>query len=125
MLLGDLGDDVRLRSGENAIGDGDAHHEIVGCKAFATFAPGGADAIALGIDAPPLEVERGPLRHHAGTAGAREGADFVECLPGVLFALEAFGALGFRLFGLHRVGHVFLLSQEIENPRQLGLRRGR
>ena len=68
----EAGDDAELAGGEDAVGDADAHHEVIGGEAFAALAAGCADAVALGVDAPPFEVERGPLGHHAGAAFARK-----------------------------------------------------
>ena len=62
VLLGDVGDDARLGAGEQAVGQADAHHEVLGGFAFAVGSAGDADAVALGVDAPPLEVEARPTR---------------------------------------------------------------
>ena len=48
-------------AGEHAVGQADAHHEVLGGFAFAAGAAGDAEAVALGVDAPPFEVEAGPL----------------------------------------------------------------
>ena len=61
VLLGELADDAGLVRGEQAVGHADAHHEEFGGLAFAVGAAGDAEAVALGVDAPPLEVEIGPL----------------------------------------------------------------
>ncbi len=123
VLARDAADDAELMCGEDAVGDADAHHEVVGGEAFAALAAGGADAVALGVDAPPFEVERGPLGHHAGAAVARELAHLVEGFPGILCELEALGALGLGFFHLNSLIH-FFPSAEAESPRQLGLYRG-
>ena len=91
-------DDAELVGGEQAVGDADAHHEVLGGLAFAADAAGDAEAVALGVDAPPLEVGRGPLGHDAGAAIAGEVADLVERLPRVLLELEALGLLGLGFF---------------------------
>jgi hypothetical protein len=98
VLFGDLRDNAKLMCGQNAVGDGDAHHEVVGDQALAALAAGGAYAVALGVNAPPFEVERGPLGNDAGAAGAGKSADLIEGLPRILLALEPLGALGFRFF---------------------------
>ena len=51
-----------LVRGEQAVGHADAHHEVLGGLAFAVGAAGDAEAVALGVDAPPLEVETRPTR---------------------------------------------------------------
>ena len=81
---GEMAEGAELGGGEDAVGDGDTHHEVVGGEAFAAFAAGDAGSVALGVDAPPLEVETGPL-----------GEDGFA----VLFELEALGALGFGFLG--------------------------
>ena len=73
--------------GDDPVGNADAHHEVVRDQALATFAAGGAHSVALGVDAPPLEVMAGPLGDHAGAAFARKSAHLVECFPGILGAL--------------------------------------
>jgi len=107
VLLRELRNDAKLARCENAVGDGDAHHEVIGGDALAALAAGGAHAVALGIDSPPLEVERGPLGHHAGAAFAGEGAHFIERFPRILFPLQALGALRFGLFCWNSFGHDF------------------
>ena len=85
-------------AGEDAVGQADAHHEVLGGFAFAVDATGDAEAVALGVDAPPLEVESGPLGEHGLAAHACELAYLVPGLPGILGELEAFDLLGLRLF---------------------------
>ncbi len=119
----EAGDDASLVGGEDAVGDADAHHEVVGGKAFAAFAAGCSDAVALGVDAPPFEVERGPFGHYAGAAFARKLAHLVKGLPGVLGELKALGALGLGFFRLNSLIH-FFPSVDAKSPRQLGLYRG-
>ena len=99
VLLGELADDAGLMRGEQAVGHADAHHEVLGGFAFAVGAAGDAEAVALGVDAPPLEVEIGPLGRHGVAAVAGVLADLVPGLPGVLGELEALGALGLGFFG--------------------------
>ncbi len=99
VLLGELADDAGLVRGEQAVGQADAHHEVLGGLAFAVRAAGDALAVALGVDAPPLEVEPGPFRQDGVAAALSELADLVPCLPGVLGELESLGALGLGLFG--------------------------
>ncbi len=94
VLLGDLADDAELVRGEEAVGQADAHHEELGGLALAADAAGGADAVALGVDAPPFEVEAGPLGEDGAAAVAGELADLVPGVPGVLGELEALGFLG-------------------------------
>ena len=62
VLFCQLADDAQLVRGQQAVGQADAHHEVLGRLAYAILASGDARAVALGVDAPPLEVELGPLR---------------------------------------------------------------
>ena len=82
-------------AGEEAVGQADAHHEELGGFAFAGGASGDAEAVALGVDAPPLEVEAGPLGEDGVAALAGELADLIPGVPGVFGELEALGLLGF------------------------------
>ena len=103
VLAGEIGDDAQLMGGEQAVGEADAHHEILGGFAFAADAAGGADAVALGVDAPPLEVEAGPLGEDGFPALASELADFLPGFPGVFGELEPLGFLRLGFFdGLGR-----------------------
>ena len=95
---------------DDAVGNADAHHEVIGGQAFAALAAGGANAIALGVNAPPFEVDGGPLGNDAGAAFAGKGAHLVKGLPWVLLALQALGALGLGLFHLNNFSHFFLFS---------------
>jgi hypothetical protein len=96
--LGDVGDDAELVAGEQAVGQADAHHEELGGFTFTVGSAGDAEAVALGVDAPPLEVEAGPLGEDGVAALAGEFTHLVPCFPGVLGELEALGLLGFGLF---------------------------
>ena len=102
-LLGDAADDAKLVAGEQAIGDGDAHHKKLGGFAFAALAAGEAEAVALRIDAPPAEVES-PLLGNRVAAIDRKLADLVKGFPWIFGELEAFGLLGLGLFDGGRVG---------------------
>ena len=108
VLLRDVADGAELVRGEQAVGKADAHHEELGGLALAADATGGADAIALGVDAPPLEVEAGPLGEDGGAALSGEVADLVPGFPGVFLELETLGSLGLgfleRLGGWERCG---------------------
>ncbi len=84
VLRGDVGDDVQLVRGEQAVGQADAHHEVVTGQAFAVLAAGDAEAVTLGVNAPPLEVQASPLRQHAGASFAGKLANLVPSVPGVL-----------------------------------------
>ena len=93
VTLGNTGDRAQLVGTENAVGDANAEHEVVGRFSLAAFAAHGADAVTLRVNTPPAEVDAGPLGQHRGAAFARELANFVERLPRVLRLLEAFDAL--------------------------------
>ena len=86
--------------GEDAVGQADAHHEELGGFAFAADAAGGADAIALGVDAPPLEVEAGPGSVDVLAALSGVLTHFVPGFPGVLGELQALGFLGLGFLDL-------------------------
>ncbi len=97
VALGETGDGAELMRGQQAIGHGDAHHEVGSGFAFPANAADGADAVTLRVDAPPLE-EEAPFGGDGIVAVARKRADFFERFPGVLFALEALGFLGGGFF---------------------------
>src|SRR5258708_4188111 len=118
MGLGQLPDDAQLMRSQDAVRDADAHHEEFSGLAFAALASGRAHSVALGINAPPLEVRGGPLRRNAGAALARKGANLVECLPRILFALQAFGSLRFGLFYRSLVCH-HISQRETKSPRSV------
>ena len=105
-------DDTKLAGAQNAVGDGDAHHEEIRCQALAALAADSAHAVALGVNPPPLEVEGGPLRQDARSARAGKGAHLVEGLPRVLLALQPFRSLGFRLLVLNNLSHLLLFSHK-------------
>src|ERR1035437_8162460 len=108
ILARDSADGAKLAGRDDAIRNADAHHEPIGGQAFSTLAADSAYSVALRVDTRPLEVGRGPLWDNAGAAGASEFAHFVEDLPGILFALEALGTLGFGFFYFSSLGHFFL-----------------
>ncbi len=93
-------DGAQLIGAQQAIGQGNAHHEILGGFAFAARAADGASAVTLRVNAPPLEIEIGPFGEDSGAAVAREFLDFVEVLPWVFRALQALDLLGLRFFWL-------------------------
>ncbi len=99
ILLGQVADDAQLVRGEQAVGQANAHHEVLGCFAYAVLAAGDAEAVALGVDAPPLEVEFGPLGQDGGAAFAGELADFLPGVPWVLGQLQPLGLLGLGFLG--------------------------
>ncbi len=98
VLLRELTNHPQLRAGQNAIRQPNAHHEEFSGLAFATDSTGRTHAIALGVNAPPLEVGPSPLRKHRLAAFPRELADLVPGVPGVLCKLQPLGLLGLRLF---------------------------
>ena len=104
MLARDAADRAQLAGRNHAVGDANAHHEPVRRQPLAALAAGSAHAVALGVDAPPFEVGRGPVRRHALPSLARKAAHLVKGLPGILFVLQALHALGFGLF-LRNLAH--------------------
>ena len=93
-----------LVSPQNAVGDADPHHEVVGRFALAAFAPGHARAVPLRVNAPPAEV-RAPFLGDRGAAGAGKGANLVNRVPGILLALQTFGSLRLGFFNCGNVRH--------------------
>ena len=112
VLASERADDAKLAREDDAVGNADAHHEVIGDQAFAAFATGGAYAVALGVDAPPLEIGGRPLRYHAGAAFACKGAHLVKGLPGIFLALQALSFLGLGLFDFSGLCHGFLWGEE-------------
>ena len=100
VTLGNLCDGTQLIGAQQAVGQGNAHHEILRGFAFAARAADGAGAVTLRVNAPPFEIKVGPFGEDGGAALAREFLDFVEVLPRVLRALEALDLLGLRFFWL-------------------------
>jgi len=98
VLFGELTDDAGLVRGEQAVGHTDAHHEVLGGFTFSGGAAGDAEAVALGVDTPPFEVEIAPVGGYGFAAAFGVLADVVPGLPGVLGELEALGLLGFGFF---------------------------
>jgi hypothetical protein len=102
--LGKVGENADLLARENAVGDANTDHEVLGGFAFAIFTANYAEAVALRVDAPSAEIRADPLRRDGGVAAAGELANLVKMVPGILFAFEAIDALG---FGLCDSGHGF------------------
>ena len=72
VLARDSADGAELAGRNDAVGNANAHHEPFRRQPFTALAARGADAVALGVDAPPFEVGRRPLGHHTGPSLARE-----------------------------------------------------
>jgi len=104
-LFGELCDETSLFCGDQTVGDTDADHEERNGLAFPVFAAGNSRAVALRINAPGAEVGSDPFRRNGIEALASEGANFVEMVPGVLCAFEAFDALGFAFLDFGYFGH--------------------
>jgi hypothetical protein len=98
MIAGQRPNRAQLRCGRDAVGNPDPDHEEFSCFAGAAGPSGHSCAVALGIYAPPFEVELGPFRHHAGATFAGKGAYLLEGRPWIFLPLEAFGTLCFRFF---------------------------
>ncbi len=98
-------DGAQLAGRDDPVRDPDAHHEVVGRQAFAALAARGAYAVALGVNAPPLEVGRSPLGHNTGAARPGKCAHFIERFPWILLALQAFHTLGFGFFFRNGLSH--------------------
>ena len=105
-------DDAKLVGRQDAVWNGDTHHEVFRGQTLAALAADGANAIALRVNAPPFEVEGSPLGNDAGAALAGKGAHFVKGRPWVLFALQALGTLGACLFYWNNLSHISLFRQK-------------
>ncbi len=68
VTLRNLCDGAKLIGAKQAVGQGNAHHEILSCFAFAARATDRAGAVTLGVNAPPLEIEIGPFGKDSGAA---------------------------------------------------------
>ena len=53
VFFGEVADDAELVRGEEAVGQADAHHEVLRGFAYAAGASGDACTVSLGVDAPP------------------------------------------------------------------------
>ena len=117
VAFGEIGDRARLLAGEQAVGNANAHHKKRHGPAFAVFAANYADSVALGVNAPGTKVRAKPFRRNGTMALAGEFLDFVEMLPGVLFAFQPLDALCFGFFDLSHLR--FLPALKTKNPRCL------
>src|SRR5436305_14195397 len=88
MFFGGVSDGSELASIHDAVRDTDAHHEVVGGECFSAFAAYGSHAITLGVNAPPLEVGRGPLRRNRSSTLAGKLTNLLHLFPRVESALE-------------------------------------
>src|SRR5712692_9000506 len=86
--LDEAGDHPELVREELAVRDADPHHEAGHGLALAALAADGADAVALGVGAPPAEVGVEPRRRNGLIALAGEAPDLLDVLPGVHLPLE-------------------------------------
>lgn len=110
---GKIGDGADLVAGKEAVGDANAHHEKRSGLPFSTGAADDAESVALGVNAPRAEIGVEPVGRNRRVAFAGKLANFVEAVPGVLFALEALESLGFGfLGGGHLAQFPFVGSQE-------------
>jgi len=98
---GERGDGADLCAGEEPVGNADANHEEGSGLPFSAGTADHAEAVTLGVNAPGTEIGAQPFRGNGAVALTSEGADFVEMIPGISFALEALDALGFG-FGCWR-----------------------
>src|SRR5215469_10997890 len=93
-----MADRAQLARGEDAVGNADAQHEMLGGFALAALATDRANAVALRVNPPPLEINAGPFRRNAAAALERELTDLGDALPRILLALQPLYALRFGLF---------------------------
>src|SRR5262245_14819852 len=101
--LREVGDGSELRGFDDAVRDPDADHEVPDRFAFAALAADRADAVALGVDAPPAEVRPEPLGRDRVPALAGEALDLGVGLPRIQLTLEPLDTL--RLRFLHGFAH--------------------
>src|SRR5579859_1741238 len=86
VVFGKFGEDADLIAVQDTVGDTDADHKEFGGFAFAIGAADDSHAVALGVNAPGTEVGAEPFGWDGGAAIAGECADFIEVIPGELFA---------------------------------------
>ena len=98
VFLGDVGDGPKLVRLQQAVGNANAHHEERQRLPFSVFAADYADAVALGVHAPPAEICAQPFRRDGIEAFAGELADVVKAFPRILLPLKALDPLCLRLF---------------------------
>src|SRR5215472_12514692 len=96
--LCEVPDGTQLARVEDAVGDADAQHEMLGRSAFPGLAADGANAVTLCVNSPPLEVNTGPFGRNAAASLTGEFADFSNALPGILLALQTLDTLRLGLF---------------------------
>ena len=103
--------------GEDAVGDADAHHEVVGGQAFAALAAGGADAVALRVDAPPLEVECRPTRAPRWSGRRAQMRALRQRLPRDSSRASGVRRAGPWFLSWNSFGHIFLFEVKKQKAR--------
>src|ERR1700733_13615042 len=96
--LRNLADHSQLRARQNAIWKTNAHHKELGGFALSADASRSPHTIALRINAPPLEIEPGPLGKDRTPPILRKLANLVPGIPGILGKFQTLGSLGLGLF---------------------------
>ncbi len=95
MAAGEFGNGAQLVGAQQTVGDPDSHHEALQCPAFPALTAGYARPVTLGVHTPPAKIGPNPFRWNGVKPLAREASDFLQTLPWVLGALEAFDSLRF------------------------------
>ena len=98
VFLGDVGDGSKLVGMQQAVGNADAHHEEGQRLPFSVLAADHADAVALGVHAPPAEICSQPFGRDGIEAFAGKLADVVKAFPRILLPLQALDPLRLRFF---------------------------
>src|SRR5208337_3055520 len=114
----EISDGAELVAGEEAVGNADANHEERGGLTFSAGAADHPQAVALGVDAPGAKVGAEPLVGNRGVALTGELANFIEMVPGVFFAFEAFDALGFGFLDFGHMAQTSLTTRAL--PQKVG-----
>ena len=83
VVIGEIGDGVKLTAGEKTVGDADADHEERDGAAFTARAAGDTEAVTLRVDTPGAKIGGEPFGGNGIVAAAGEFADGVEVQPGV------------------------------------------
>src|SRR5215469_4872504 len=92
-----LSDRAQLMNAQEAVGQGNTHHEISSRFAFAARSADCSSAVTLGVDTPPFEIEIRPFRHHGIATLTGKFPYLGEVLPGIPRALQSLDLLRFRL----------------------------
>src|ERR1051325_7387839 len=88
VLLGERRYFADLIAAQQAVGDANAHHEILRRLPFSVFAADDAQAVTLRVNSPGAKIRTEPFGRNGSMPLARKFTDFVEVIPRELFALQ-------------------------------------